>query len=299
MGRHRLDHFRRGTGEPIVLLHGMFQSWHSWAPLLDRLIAERDVFAPTHLGHAGSAPFEVGHRPTINAWTDAIEAELDEAGFDQPDIVGHSLGGWVAMELAKRGRARSIVAISPAGQYSDEDVAKIAARVRRYGMARSLLPLVRRVARTTAGRKVLFADSCSDPGRIRPEEAERLVVDFAACRDPQAFVGALKDQTGKAIRIREPERVRCPVLILAPERDRFFLHAHAERYVAALPQAISEVLPDCGHSAMFDGPELIGSKVLTFTAAFAADAEGDSPDPETVAHPDDRGLSPDLPSARR
>jgi pimeloyl-ACP methyl ester carboxylesterase len=268
MGEHRLDRFRGGTGEPLVLLHGMFQSWHSWSLLLDRLITERDVFAPTHLGHAGSASFEVGQRPTVTAWTDAVEAELDEAGLDRPDVVGHSLGGWVAMELAKRGRVHSIVAISPAGQYTDEDVSRIAAWTRRnYHMARWLLPLGHRIVRTKVGRRIVFADSCSDPRRIPPEEAERLVVNFAACPDAGAFVGALQDQRGRAIRTRETERVRCPVLILVPERDRFFTRFHAERYAQALPNATIEWLPDSGHTAMFDHPELIASRALSFATA--------------------------------
>ena len=62
MGGPRLDHFRGGTGEPLVLLHGLFQSWHDWSPLLSRLTAEREVLAPTHLGHPGSRPFEAGQK---------------------------------------------------------------------------------------------------------------------------------------------------------------------------------------------------------------------------------------------
>jgi len=273
MGEHRLDHFRGGTGGPLVLLHGLFQSWHNWSPVLDRLTSERDVLAPTHLGHPGSPAFDAGQRPTIAGWTDAVEAELNAAGFDRPDIVGHSLGGWVALELAKRGRARSIVAISPAGQYTDEDVGRIAAVLRRsYRMARWLLPLARRVVRTAVGRRVLLADSCADARRIPPEEAERFVVNFAKCPDPEGLIRVLKDDSGKAVRFREAERVDCPVLIVVPERDRFFARSHAKRYADALPQAAVDVLPDCGHAAMFDHPELISSTILSFTGAIAPQA---------------------------
>jgi pimeloyl-ACP methyl ester carboxylesterase len=170
------------------------------------------------------------------------------------------------LELAKRGRARSIVAISPAGEYSDDDVRKIAGAVRRNArLARSVLPVGRRVVRTGIGRKLLLADVCSDPRRIPPEEAERLVVDFAGCPDPAAFVGVLSDRNGQAIRIAEPELVRCPVLILVPERDRYFFRPHAERFAQALPDAAIDVLPDCGHTAMFDHPDLVTSKILGFS----------------------------------
>lgn len=268
MGGQRLDHFRGGTGEPLVLLHGLFQSWHNWSPVLERLTAERDVLAPTHLGHAGSPPFEAGQPPTIAGWTDAVEAELDAVSFDRPDIVGHSLGGWIAMELAKRGRVRSIVAISPAGQYTDEEMRRIGTLMLRSNrMARWLLPLGRRVVRTAIGRKALLADSCVDPRRIPPEDAERIVMNIAKCPNPKGVIGALKDENGKATRFKGGERVRCPVLIVLPDADRFFTRFHAERYAEVLPEATIEVVPDCGHSAMFDHPELVSSKILSYSAA--------------------------------
>jgi hypothetical protein len=75
--------------------------------------------------------------------------------------------------------------------------------------------------RTSIGRKALLADSCADPRRISPQQAERLVVNLASCPDLDGFVGALEDENGKAIRFNEAERVLCPVLIVLPERDRF------------------------------------------------------------------------------
>ena len=272
MGEHRLDHFRGGTGEPLLLLHGLSQSWHNWSPMLDRLTAQRDVLAPTHLGHLGSPAFEAGQPPTIAGWTDAVESELNAASFDRPDVVGHSLGGWVAMELAKRGRARSVVAISPAGRYTDEEMDRITRLFRRnHRMARWLLPLARRVVRTEVGRKLVLADSCADPRRIPPDVAERLVVNIARCPDPKAALGALMDEGGTALRFEGAELVRCPVLIALPERDRFFKRFHAQRYAEELPQATIEVLPDCGHSPMFDDPALVCEVILGFPAALASE----------------------------
>ena len=265
MGGHRLDLLRGGTGEPLVLLHGLFASWHSWSPVLERLIAERDVLALTHLGHAGSPPFDIGERPTIAGWTDAVEAELDAAGLERPDIAGHSLGGWVAMELATRGRARSVVAMSPAGRYGDEEIDRIVRLMRRnYRMAHWLLPIGRRVVRTRVGRRLLLADSCVDPTRIPPDDAERLVVDLATCSDADGFLAALQEQNRRAIRFERADRVRCPVLIALPEGDRFFTRLHAEQYAEELPEATIVALPDCGHNSMFDHPDLVGSTILGF-----------------------------------
>ena len=266
MGNHRLDHFQAGTGEPLVLLHGILQSWHEWSPVLDRLAAERDVLALTHLGHAGSPPFAPGEAPSIAGWTDAVESELDAARLDRPDIAGNSLGGWIAMELAKRGRARSVVAIAPAGQYSEKETRRHARLLRRGSrMAKWFLPLGRRVVRTRAGRRALLADGVADPTRVRPDDADRIVLDFARCSDPKGVIGALEDQSGRAIRFEHGERVRCPVLIALPELDRFFTRRHAERFVDALPEATIAVLPGCGHTAMFDDPDVVSSTILSFT----------------------------------
>jgi pimeloyl-ACP methyl ester carboxylesterase len=131
-------------------------------------------------------------------------------------------------------------------------------------LARWLLPLARRVVRTSIGRKALLADSCANPRRISPQQAERFVVNLASCPDLDGFVGALEDENGTAIRFNEAERVLCPVLIVLPERDRFFTRFHAERYAEAVPGATIGVLPDCGHTAMFDHPELVGSTILSF-----------------------------------
>lgn len=85
--------------------------------------------------------------------------------------------------------------------------------------------------------------------------------------EPKGVICALKDENGKAIRFKGGERVRCPVLIVLPDGDRFFTRFHAERYAEALPEATIEVFPDCGHSAMFDHPKLVSSKILSFSAA--------------------------------
>ena len=69
--------------------------------------------------------------PTIQAWVDAVEAQLDAAGFEQPDIAGNSLGGWLALELAKRGRVRSVVGVAPAGLFTRDEGRAFAKKFRR------------------------------------------------------------------------------------------------------------------------------------------------------------------------
>jgi pimeloyl-ACP methyl ester carboxylesterase len=104
---------RGGGGEPLLLLHGLGLTWRSWTPVLAELERAHEVVVMDLPGF-GDAP-RLRARPTVAALADTVAAELDRAGFAEVHAAGNSLGGWVAFELARRGRARSVVALSPAG----------------------------------------------------------------------------------------------------------------------------------------------------------------------------------------
>ncbi len=261
-----VDRYRAGSGEPLVLLHGIWESWHSWSPVLDRLAAEREVLAPTLPDHLGSPARDAGAAPTVETWANAVEADLDAAGFERPDIAGNSLGGWLALELAKRGRARTVVGVAPAGLFTPDEGRAFAKKSRRdHRTVRMLLPLARRLVRIRRGRRLLLADNCVDPARIPPVEAERLVAEFAHC-DVAGQLAANMRADGTIARIDGLEQVGCPVLILHPSGDRVLSREHAERFLSELPNAELRELTGCGHTAMFDDPELVASEILRFTS---------------------------------
>ena len=110
---------RGGSGSPMVCLHGFTDTWRTWELVLAELEREHDVLAPTLTGHAGGPPLEgeISHETLA----DAVEAAMDEAGFETAHIVGNSLGGYVAVQLAARGRARTVVALAPAGGWAEGD----------------------------------------------------------------------------------------------------------------------------------------------------------------------------------
>ena len=84
-----------------------------WLPQIAPLEAEHEVFAPTLPGHWGGPPAPRGDELTMKTLVDATERQLDAAGIERAHLVGNSLGGWLAFELASRGRALSVTAISP------------------------------------------------------------------------------------------------------------------------------------------------------------------------------------------
>src|SRR3954469_19990145 len=103
------------AAEPLVLIHGFSGAAGIWEPLLPALREHHDVTAVTLLGHCGGGPFPDGVAPSFDALADGVERDMDAAGISRAHVVGNSLGGWLALELAHRGRALSVVALSPAG----------------------------------------------------------------------------------------------------------------------------------------------------------------------------------------
>src|SRR6185312_2220378 len=107
---------RGGSGPPLVLLHGFLDTWRTWELVLPALERHHEVIAPALPGHAGGPPLAPD-----DDLIDAVERVLDEAGAGEAHLVGNSLGGWVALQLAARGRARSVVALAPGGGWERPD----------------------------------------------------------------------------------------------------------------------------------------------------------------------------------
>jgi pimeloyl-ACP methyl ester carboxylesterase len=110
---------RGGSGPALVCLHGFMDTWRIWELALGELERRHDVLAPTLLGHAGGPPLEGEMSDAL--LPDAIERAMDGAGFETAHIAGNSLGGFVALQLAARGRAESVVAFAPAGGWAKGD----------------------------------------------------------------------------------------------------------------------------------------------------------------------------------
>src|SRR3954469_20102024 len=110
---------RGGSGSPLLLLHGFTDTWRTWDLVLPALERAHDVLAVTLAGHAGGPP--IAGEIDETAVLDAVELALDEAGWETAHVVGNSLGGYVALQLAARGRAKTVVALAPAGGWADGD----------------------------------------------------------------------------------------------------------------------------------------------------------------------------------
>jgi pimeloyl-ACP methyl ester carboxylesterase len=229
-----------------------------WDDVIPHLTSRHDVLAPTIPGHLGGAPMDPGS--TFEVFVDAVEEVMDEAGFDQAHLVGNSLGGWVAMELSRRGRARSVVAFSPAGGWGNGD-----ARVERLFRLtdlqlrafRSLLPSI---VRSSALRRIALRAVAVHGDRRSREQALRM---FDGARG--ANLAAIMDAAHEGIQPYPDDRV--PVLLVWSERDRILpLPRYSDPWRKAIPHAEWRVLPGVGHLPMIDEPETVARTILDWAA---------------------------------
>lgn len=258
-----LNQHRGGSGEPLVLIHGIGSSWEAWLPVLPGLEAHHDVLAIDLPGFGDSSPLASGVQPTVAALTDAVERHLDAAGLERPHLAGNSLGGWIALELARRGRGHSVVALSPAGMWTSREAGYARAALRStYAAARRLRPRAELLTRSAAGRVAVFSLVSSRPWRIEPDQARRAL---EALGGTDAFLDTLYHSiSGRAEGL---DQIRVPVTVAWGSRDRLLLPRQGPRFARAIPDATLRPLPGAGHVPMWDDPELVGRAIAEVTAA--------------------------------
>ncbi|MBS1885442.1 MAG: alpha/beta hydrolase [Actinobacteria bacterium] len=244
---------RGGAGPPLLLLHGFTDTWRTWELVLPRLERRFEVIAPSLAGHAGGPPLGAGIAPDV-AIVDAVEAALDEAGWEAPAIAGNSLGGYVGLHLAARGRARSVVAIAPAGGWPLGDPAieetlryfKVMQRLVRDAVLRAKL-----IASTPEGRASSTAAFASTAEHMSPDLVAWLIRGAAACE-----VMPLVDHAAAHGWEIDAEAITCPVRLLWGSEDRLLpLPGAAVRFRQEwLPQAEWIEIEGAGHCPQLDHP---------------------------------------------
>jgi pimeloyl-ACP methyl ester carboxylesterase len=258
--------YRAGSGDPLLLLHGFTGTWRHWRPLLDELAARYEVIAPTLAGHDGGPPFDVSGPLTFASSADHLERHLDEIGVGAAHVVGNSMGGGLALELAKRGRALSVVALAPAGGWVEGDgeakrLARLFARQRR--MTRLNAKLMPLVMGRPGSRRLALREVMRHGELVSPAEAVDLALTSVRCPVAPKAIEALRADKGLAV--RDLDRIACPVLLASPEHDRILpAERHAPRYKREIPAVEWRTLPGCGHVPMWDDTQLVLSTIGEF-----------------------------------
>jgi pimeloyl-ACP methyl ester carboxylesterase len=252
---------RGGSGEALVCLHGFMESWRTWELVLPALERVHEVLAPTLPGHAGG--------PSLNAtvddrlMADAVERVMDDAGLDTAHIAGNSLGGFVALQLAERGRARSVVALAPAGGSASHG--EVLERQRElYDSVRATAAYADAIAATPEGRRAATELLTVEYEQIPAELVADLIAAVAVCD-----VGPLIDYAVRSEWPLDVARIDCPVRIVWGREDRLLpWPSAAERFRAAFPYAEWIELDDVGHAPQLDTPLVTAQLIAGFAAQF-------------------------------
>jgi pimeloyl-ACP methyl ester carboxylesterase len=213
----------------IVCLHGFADSPHTWDLVRPALEREHEVLIPALPGHWGGRPLN----GDFDLASD-VEAAMDEAGVETAHIVGNSLGGYLALVLATRGRARSVVALAPAGGGDHTETLAL------------------------QERGVLLSELTTRP--LEPDIVAYLTAGVRHCDAEPLIENARRH--GWPL---DPSKVRCPVRVLWGLEDRLLpWPGAAERYRRSLDAEWIE-LDGVGHAPQLDVPLETAQLILGFT----------------------------------
>lgn len=230
-------------GEPVLLLHSTGSSWNGWALNMNHLPPDRPVIVPDLPGFGDSeAPdrfFSIGD------YAQAL-APLAER---PPVLVGNSLGGLVALEMAAQRPAAGLVLVAaPANPPEDPD-ANLARLIGWFDE-----------------RGVPSIPSVEELRRVTVQADERiLALANANMARARSFLASLPAVFNYPWRARARE-VKCPVALFWGEQDGLVSRAHLERWQEAFPQATTVVFPGAAHGPQFDAPEAFNRALSEFLA---------------------------------
>jgi pimeloyl-ACP methyl ester carboxylesterase len=277
---HRITYRTGGSGPVLVLLHGIACSSATWEEVLPRLAESYTVVAPDLLGHGESANPRSDY--SLGAFACGVRDLLAALGHERATIVGHSLGGGVAMQFAYQFPERcERLALVSSGGLGDEVHAVL--RAATLPGADLVLPVlcgegvrgaIDRVVRLL-GRVGLRAGSDLD-------EAWRAFRSLADADRRQAFLDTLRtivDAGGQRVSAKDRLYLArdVPTLILWGENDPMIPVAHARAAHAAIPGSRIEVFPDAGHFPHRDAPRRFVEVLMDFLSTT-------TPSPADAAH---------------
>lgn len=247
----------------MLCLHGFMDTWRTWELVLPMLERQHDVLAITLPGHAGGRP--VDGSVTTEAFVDAVGDAMDAAGLEIAHLVGNSLGGYVALQLAARGRAASVVAFAPAGGWAHGDRSYenlLLAQRELCAEMKAAAPQAEALVATPLGRRRATQLITTNFEHIPTELLAHQMLGIASCKAAGALIAnALRE--GWTL---SPSRITCPVRIVWGTADTLLPWPQAEaRYQTELPQADWVLLDGIGHSPQLEVPLEAAQLILGFT----------------------------------
>ena len=255
---------RGGSGSPLVCLHGFMDTWRVWELVLPALERRHDVLAVTLPGHAGGP--RLGRDVSADTFVDAVEDLIEQAGFSVAHLVGSSLGGYIALRLAARGRATTVVTFAPAGGWARDDHSSpeelLRAQRELHELMKALAPQAPVLLATPEGRRRATRLITTNFEHIPSELLAHEMLGIAACQGAQSLIESAR-RDGWAL---DAQSVTCPVRIVWGNADKLLPWPEAAvRYrVEWLPHADWVLLDGIGHCPHLDVPLEAAQLILDF-----------------------------------
>jgi pimeloyl-ACP methyl ester carboxylesterase len=249
-----------------VCLHGFTDTWRTWELVLPTLERHHDVLALTLAGHAGGPPIDGDVSDAVLA--DAVERAMDDAGFESAHIAGNSLGGYVALQLASRGRAQTVVALAPAGGWAPGDESykhTLGFFSTMQELLKAAAPHAEAIVASVDGRRRATEYIATNFEHIPAELLAHQMRGAASCD----AVFALIDHATREGWSLDAEEITCPVRIVWGTDDRLLpWPAAAARFRNDwLPHADWVELEGIGHCPQLDIPLETAQLILGFTCS--------------------------------
>ena len=257
-GPSRLAYDRTGRGEPLVLLHGQGFSRRCWDPIVDALAADREVIAVDLPGHGESPRQPKGKGSAPHDLAVAVTELLDELGLQTVHVAGNSSGGWVALELGRLQRARTVTALDPAGLWRKSAPRHIRVAMRQVRLTAKITRRVKPNApKTRLSRGLSFIQASGHPFKLPYEPVKTAVHDMAAAPGFRETLRALEKR-----QFEDGAAITVPVTVAFGSRDRVLLPGVARRRDELPNQTRWVSLSGCGHVPMFDDPAATADLLL-------------------------------------
>jgi pimeloyl-ACP methyl ester carboxylesterase len=256
---------RHGSGEPLVLIHGVTHRRQAWYPVLDLLAAEREVILVDLPGHGESPDLVLDGRPVDEVLREQFRAFLADQGLERPHVAGNSLGGLVALEAGATGDARTVTALSPAGFWRDDHSFAYTRRLFTSAakMVETLGSRADVLARTRSGRRIIYGTLLAHPTRVPADFA------YGDVRAFQRAIPTLRILLAAARPFEAEIPSDVPVTIAWAGRDLVLPPWQAEVAKERLPQAEHVMMRGVGHVPMWDDPRHVARVLLRGSAPVA------------------------------
>jgi pimeloyl-ACP methyl ester carboxylesterase len=246
----------------MVLLHGVTDTPRTWDLVRDALAAQHELLEPTLLGHSGGPAYT--DDPSPAAIADQVERDMDAAGLDKAHLVGNSLGGGIALMLAARGRATTVVGLAPAGGQPTDDQHRHHV-LSFFRMAQNLVkeaaPRAEEIASTPAGRQRALAFMVEHHEHVPADLVAHQIRSAAECPIVLPMIEHTIEHG-----YDEFASIDVPVRIVWGREDKVLPYpSAAARFRELIPDADWVVLDDIGHLPQLDDPARTAELILEFT----------------------------------